>query len=80
MHPGNFSDDGEADAESVPRTGRAASYDDVRPGAWYYEEVTVAAATGTDNDLFIPKGETTRAQAAVVLIRTLQALGWQQAE
>jgi len=30
---------------------------------------------GTGNDAFSPKGETTRAQAAVVFMRTLHALG-----
>ncbi|QTH45309.1 hypothetical protein J4772_13375 [Cohnella sp. LGH] len=30
--------------------------------------------TGTKADTFSPKGETTRAQAATVFIRTLQAL------
>jgi len=32
--------------------------------------------TGTGTDTFSPKGTTTRAQAAAVLVRTLQALGW----
>jgi|GEM_PF-957476 pyruvate/2-oxoglutarate dehydrogenase complex dihydrolipoamide dehydrogenase (E3) component len=31
---------------------------------------------GTGNDLFSPKGETTRAQAAAVLLRAFGALGW----
>ncbi|RKN70542.1 Ig-like domain-containing protein [Paenibacillus ginsengarvi] len=45
----------------------------------YLEDVRTMVAlqimTGTGEDTFNPKGETTRAQAAVVLIRTLQALG-----
>ncbi|TMV48360.1 S-layer homology domain-containing protein [Paenibacillus mesophilus] len=37
--------------------------------------VTLQIMTGTDEGTFNPKGETTRAQAAVVFIRTLQKLG-----
>ncbi|MFC4598740.1 InlB B-repeat-containing protein [Cohnella hongkongensis] len=127
-------------------TDRKASYDDVKPGAWYYEEVSQAKAlglldfasgtrfnpdqpltreemasmiaavialeelpvpeenaalngyrdigsvgaaylrdvglmvklnimTGTSENTFSPKGVTTRAQAAVVFVRALEALG-----
>ena len=38
--------------------------------------VELEIMTGTSAVTFSPKGETTRAQAAAVLIRTLQALGW----
>jgi hypothetical protein len=37
--------------------------------------VKLEIMTGTNGDMFSPKGETTRAQAAVVFIRTLRALG-----
>lgn len=36
--------------------------------------VNLQIMTGTDDDAFSPKGESTRAQAAVVFIRTLRAL------
>jgi S-layer homology domain. len=38
--------------------------------------VKLKIMTGTGADTFEPKGETTRAQAAAVFIRTLQAIGW----
>lgn len=37
--------------------------------------VKLKIMTGTSAETFSPKGETTRAQAAIVFIRTLQALG-----
>lgn len=47
--------------------------------AAYLEDVRLMVKlnimTGTSEDTFSPKGETTRAQTAVVFIRTLQALG-----
>lgn len=38
--------------------------------------VTLGIMLGTGADQFSPKGETTRAQAAVVLLKTLGVLGW----
>ncbi|TBL80976.1 S-layer homology domain-containing protein [Paenibacillus thalictri] len=57
--------DGYKDINSVDAT----YLDDVRT------IVTLQIMTGTDEDTFSPKSETTRAQAAVVFIRTLQTLG-----
>lgn len=59
-------------------------YTDIRSvNAAYMEDVRImvqlSIMTGTGVDQFSPKGETTRAQAAVVFIRTLQALGWMDA-
>jgi hypothetical protein len=38
--------------------------------------VTLGIMTGTGPDQFSPKGQTTRAQAAVVLLKTLSTLEW----
>ncbi|WP_167859496.1 S-layer homology domain-containing protein [Paenibacillus cymbidii] len=57
--------DGYKDIESVG----AAFLEDVRL------MVMLQIMTGTGDDTFSPKSESTRAQAAVVFIRTLQALG-----
>lgn len=55
-------------------------YEDIgRVDAAYVEDVRLLVKlnimTGTSEDTFSPKGETTRAQAATVFIRMLQALG-----
>lgn len=69
--------------EKPPISGESANlsgYKDIESvDAAYLEDIRLMIGlkimTGTDADTFSPKSVTTRAQAAVVFIRTLQALG-----
>lgn len=69
--------------EKLPTTEEIVSLDGYKDigsvDAAYLEDVRLMVKlqimTGTSANSFSPKGATTRAQAAVVLIRTLQALG-----
>jgi hypothetical protein len=38
--------------------------------------ITLGIMEGTGAEQFSPKGESIRAQAAIVLLKTLAALGW----
>ncbi|WP_276355688.1 S-layer homology domain-containing protein [Cohnella caldifontis] len=70
--------------ENSPKTSESVSlngYKDIgQADAAYLENIRqmiqLNIMKGTGTDTFDPKGATTRAQAAVVLIRTLQAIGW----
>ncbi|MBQ1303172.1 MAG: S-layer homology domain-containing protein [Firmicutes bacterium] len=62
-------------ADTFPPGGRLVSFsfEDVEPGSWYEEAVNWAAAngiiTGVTDTTLVPKGKSTRAQAATMLMR-----------
>ena len=71
-------------SEKLPIAGESVSlngYKDIgNVNSAFLEDVRsmvkLKIMTGTSTETFSPKGQTTRAQAAVVLIRMLQSLGW----
>ncbi|OAS13282.1 FG-GAP-like repeat-containing protein [Paenibacillus oryzisoli] len=70
--------------EKLPSTGEKVSlngYKDIgRIDTIYMEDIQLMVKlnimTGTSKDMFSPEAETTRAQAAAVLVRTLRVLGF----